>query len=311
MDSIWRLLTATFKLVDEEALSIKRQIYLILPAKIIYLKNAFKILPQLQQEESYHLIVEVGADTLSLVYFTKEPLCIQALYVHHIDKNTPASQLAEELEEYFRTENLPGQLSCHICYNFKECTPIPTVYFKQGNLTEMMDVLYGENNKATSSAEVVKGMDMALGYRLNKEIDALLQSRYPGAVTHHSLALQIAALGKEQDGLFCSIYQHSIKVVLFKNGVLQIARFFDYATPSDVAYHLLNVCAQHEVSPAIGRLVLSGFIDQKSNLYEELHRYFLNIELYEVAGPVTTAQAVSQYPVHFFSPLTLLATCVS
>lgn len=275
------------------------------------MKTAFKILPQLQQEESYHLIVEVGADSLSLVYFTKEPLCIEALYVHHIDKNTPASKLAEELEEYFRTENLPGQLSCHICYNFKECTPIPTVYFKESNLTEVLDVLYGENKNVTSSAEAVKGMDITLGYRVHKEIERVLQNRFPGAVTHHSLALQMAALVKEQDGLFCSIYQHSIKVVLFKNGALQIARFFDYATPSDVAYELLNVCAQHEVSPASGRLVLSGFIDQKSNLYEELHRYFLNIELYEVAGEVTTAQAVSQYPVHFFSPLTLLATCVS
>ncbi len=275
------------------------------------MKTAFKILPQLEQDEAYHLIVEVGWDAVSLVYFTRNPMCIQALYIYHVAKDSPALQLAEELGEVFRNESLPKYTTCHICYNFKECTLVPTAFFKESNLAEMISVLHGENNNSSSFAQQVNGMDLIAAHRVDKRIEFLLSQQFPAAQMHHSLALLLPVLGREPNNLFCTIYQHSIKVILFKNGVLQIARFFDYTTPADVAYHLLNVCAQHGFSPESGRLLLSGYIDHKSNLYDELYRYFLNIELDEGNKEVATAQAVSQYPVHFFSPLTLLATCVS
>lgn len=267
-------------------------------------------MPQLQQHESYHLIVEVGGDVVSLVYFTRNPLCMQALYIFHVTKDIPAAQLADELSECFEKENFPEHSSCHICYNFKEHTLVPTTFFKERNLGEMIDLLHGVSKHSSYFAENVDGMDMLVAHRVDQRIEAVLTHYFPAAKMHHSLALQLPVLSKERDILFCTVYQHSIKVILFKNGVLQIARFFEYSTPADVAYHLLNVCGQHEFSPESGRILLSGFIDQKSNLYEELYRYFLNVELYDGNTQVTTAQAVSQYPIHFFSPLTLLATCV-
>ena len=268
-------------------------------------------MPQLQRYEAYHLIVEAGWDAVSLVYFTRDPLCIQALYIYQVPKDSPAAQLAEELGEVFKNENLPNHKSCHICYNFKEFALVPTAFFKESNLHEMIALLHGENNNSSSFAEKVDDMDMLVAHRVDKRIEALLSRQFPAAQRHHSLALQLSVLSKGPDTLFCTVYQHSIKVILFKNDALQIARFFEYTTPADVAYHLLNVCGQHEYSPESGRLLLSGLIDHKSNLYEELYRYFLNIELDEGNKEVATAQAVSQYPVHFFSPLTLLATCVS
>lgn len=268
-------------------------------------------MPQLQQDEAYHLIVEVGWEVVSLVYFSRNPLCIQALYLYHVDKDSPALQLAEDLDECFQKENFPNHNSCHICYNFKEFTLVPTAFFKETNLSEIIGFLHGECNHSSCFSENVQGMDMVVAHRVDQRIEAVLSRHFPSAQMHHSLGLQLPILSKERDTLFCTVYQHSIRIVLFKNGVLQIARFFEYTTPADVAYHLLNVCGQHEYSPESGRLLLSGFIDQKSNLYEELYRYFLNIELEVGHKDVATAQAVSQYPVHFFSPLTLLASCVS
>lgn len=274
------------------------------------MKTAFKILPQLQQDGPYQLIVEVGWDVVSLVYFSREPLCLEALYVYHVEKDSSATQLAGELGEVLKSESLPEYSSCHICYNFKEFTLVPSYFFKEAKLSEMLSLLHGENNNSSNFAEKLIGMDTVLAHRVDKNVEAILTQLFPSASTHHALDLQLPVL-KQADGLYCTVYQHSIKVVLFKNGDLQIARFFEYSTPADVAYHLLNVSAQHEFSPESGRLLLSGFIDQKSNLYDELYRYFLNIEFDEGDKSVACAQAVSQYPVHFFSPLTLLASCVS
>ena len=275
------------------------------------MKTAFKILPQLQQEEPYHLIVEVGWDAVSLVYFTHHPLCIQALYIFHVAKENSALQLVEELKEVFENESLPNYTDCHICYNFKEFTLVPTAYFDENHLEDMLGLLHGKNNGCSCFAEKIQALDLVVAYRVDNKIESFLLQQFPGAVTHHSLALQLPFVGKQSHGIFCTVYQHSIKVILCKDGLLQIARFFEYTTPADVAYHLLNVCSQHDYSPESGRLVLSGFIDHKSNLYDELYRYFLNIEFDQGHEAVQCSQAVSQYPVHFFSPLTLLASCVS
>ena len=275
------------------------------------MKTAFKILPQLQQEEAFHLLVEAGWDAVSLVYYTKDPLCIEALYVYHVSKDSSPAQFVENLGKIFETENLPGHISCQLCYNFKECTFVPAEFFNDADLPEMLGLLYGPNAQSSMVVENVEQLYMTAGVRVDERIASLLMKHFPGAQVHHSIALQLPLFCKQVNGLFCTVYQHSIRVVLIKDGSLQLARFFEYTTPTDVAYHLLNVSAQHEFLPESGPLMISGFIDQKSNLYEELYRYFMDIRLEESNSDVAYSQAVSQYPVHFFSPLSQLVSCVS
>lgn len=275
------------------------------------MKTAFKILPQLQQDGAYHLLIELGWEVVSFVYFTKDPLCIEALYIYHVPKDSSAAGMATELEKVLENTSLPQHLSCHICYSFREHTLIPSDFIKQAERADVLNLLFGSQHNALPFAETVEGMDLAVAHRVDKKMEALLLKYFPGAIIHHSLALQLPQWAKESNALICTVHQQSIHVVLFKEGQLQIARSFNYSTPADVAYHLLNVCTQHEFSPESGELILSGFIDHKSNLYDELYRYFLNIRLHEGNPAVATSQAVSQYPAHFFSPLTQLVSCVS
>ena len=102
-----------------------------------------------------------------------------------------------------------------------------------------------------------------------------------------------------------------MKVVLFKGGEVQMVQIFEYTTPTDAAYQLLNICNQYDLSPKEIPLTVSGFIDKKSNLFDELYRYFLNIDLDKPDNGVAIATHISQYPVHFFSHLILLVKCVS
>lgn len=275
------------------------------------MKTAFKILPEEVLENNCHLLIEVGWEGISFLYYSKNPFKIEGLLIYQFEKNITAIDLANELSVFFEEENLPSYLTANICYNFKEYSLIPTLLYKADLQEEILNSIHAVNNNSAVFAEKLSNPELTLSYRVDHNILEVLNMQFPSAINNHTLVLQMPMFYKNADFFYCIVYQNSIKVVLFINHTLQITRFFDYNTPADVAYHLLNVCKQHHKSPKEITLTLAGFIDKKSNLYDDLYRYFLNIELQELSEDVTTTNAVAQYPDHFFSHLIQMGKCVS
>jgi Protein of unknown function (DUF3822) len=273
------------------------------------LKTAFKILPVNTNVNSGELLIELGGESISFLYFSDHPLRVNALFIYHFEKNISSFDMANELDSFFQEEQLPGFTKCYLCYNFRECTLVPQALYREDLLPGILKCIFPENSCAAYYAEPVKGLDAAAAYQVDERVEAVIKKQFAPQNIHHSLALQLPLLHEQGDACYCIVYQHCIKVMLIKKGLLQIAQFFDYTTPSDVAYHLLNVCQQHDILPGEVELSLSGFIDKKSNLYDELHRYFLQIHMQE--GDREKSHAVELYPAHFFSHLISLALCVS
>lgn len=229
---------------------------------------------------------------------------------YQFEMNLPAAEMATDLNQLLGTETLPEFNSCHIFFNFKECMLVPEQYFKEPAGATMLDCKFGAQPTDAIFSEEVDGLNAINLYRVNDYIYNILNSRFLSAVFYHSHTLLIPFLKRQQEELFCTVSLHSIRVILFRDEKLQLVQYFDYSTPSDVAYHLMNTCSQHQVSPSEIKLTLTGFIDKDSILYEELYRYFLNIQIQE-AGDAELSGEVSGMPAHFFSHLISLVQCVS
>ncbi len=273
------------------------------------MKAAFKILPELSTGKEYHLLAEAGRDSISLVWYSKQPLKIEGLFIYQSAKNSTDTTLAEDIQKLLATENLPHYHSSVICYNFKETLIVPGTYYNNDNSAAMLDCIYGDMPGNKYFSEKLKGMDAWNIYRVPNAIHETFSNRFFAAGTFHSNSLLIPY--QQQKEFYCIVYNSYIKTLLFADGKLQLAQLFDYNTPSDVAYHLLNICAQHHIDPSVLTVTLSGFIDQQSNLYEELYRYFLNIKMDELPQDTAVADDIKVYPEHFFSFLITLVTCVS
>ena len=273
------------------------------------MKAAFKILPELSVGKEYHLLAEAGRDSISLVWYSKEPLKMEGLFIYQPARNSSDTTLAEDIQKLLATEQLPHYHSAVICYNFKETLLVPGKFYNNDNSADMLDCIYGDMPGNPLFSEKLKETDAYNIYRVPGAIHEAFSNRFFAAGTFHSNSLLVPYL--QQEELYCIVYNSCIKVLLFKEGKLQLAQLFDYNTPADVAYHLLNTCAQHHIDPAAITLTLSGFIDQQSNLYEELYRYFLNIQMEELPQDTAVADGIKAYPEHFFSFLIALVTCVS
>ena len=98
--------------------------------------------------------------------------------------------------------------------------------------------------------------------------------------------------------------------MLLKEGKLQAIQTYPYKSPEDVAYYLLHLCESFEVVVNDTTVHLNGMISEDSNLYNEISKYFLNIQFESLPAGITYPEAMNEYPAHYFSHLFAIAPCV-
>jgi hypothetical protein len=98
------------------------------------------------------------------------------------------------------------------------------------------------------------------------------------------------------------------QIVVKKNGQLVLAQMYEYQTPLDVVYYLLKIVEELSLPKDEIYLILSGLIEEDSDLYRELHQYFRNIHFMNAPS---NAIPDTDYPGHFFTSISNLAICVS
>ena len=276
------------------------------------MKIAFKIPPVTNNFSELHLLVEAGKENSSFLIFSKNLFSVEGFYSFNLDKNISPAEYAAAINNIIEQEELLKQsfATVHIFYNFNTATLIPAAYFVEEEKNAVLDVMFGQDKTALPFHENVKGQNIKILYRVPEKIYETLKSLYPKNIFAHSTSEQINFTDNNASSLQCIIYHSSIKVMLLKDGKIHLVQFFDYETPADVCYHLLNVCERFQISCAEVNLVLSGMIDKDSNLYSEIYKYFLHVSFSTAVTAVNISENLQELPPHFYHHLTALALCV-
>lgn len=276
------------------------------------MKIAFKIPPIIEDISASHLLVELSNCEVSFLIFSKTPFALQGFYVYELDKNIPATDYAKELKMIIEGESIFHQSfeTVQVCYNFTTSTLVPKDFFVEAEKENMLQLMFGKDASTYCFYEDVLDNDMKILYRVSSKIYETVNELFPNNKFSHASSMQLQANKFEKDTLQCMVYHNSIKLILYKNNKLQIVQFFDYETPIDVSYHLVNICERFSVLPSVVTFILSGMIVEKSNLFDDIHKYFLNVQFATLPTDVTVSEEMNVHPQHFYYNLTALAQCV-
>ena len=277
------------------------------------MKAAFNILPVKTGNEPLHLLVEAGCYGISFIWFTKKPADIKGLAVYNFVQMVSPAGIAEEINNVLRSQPAFSEpnASVTICYDFKESLLVPGEYHDLETDKAMLGLLFESDDSSDIKTDIIKDINIFNAYAVDKRITAVLTGKFPGASIFHSTSLYLEKLKSSDQELHCIIFHNSVKVFLFKSKALQLVQQFAYNKPVDVTYHLLNCCGQYEIRATDVTLQLTGMIDAHSSLYDELYKYFLNINFQQPDPAITIHERIRFYPEHFFSHLTALVSCVS
>ncbi|MEO5943247.1 MAG: DUF3822 family protein [Ferruginibacter sp.] len=275
------------------------------------MKAAFKIFPSQNNDTDMHLLVEAGAQSISFVIFSKSPLKIIGLLIFNIDKDLLPMEIAAEIDNIISSEPIlmEDYASYTIASNFKESVLVPEKYFERDSNAAMLDLVFG-GSKAAVYVDKIASYNINNVYRIENIIMEVLEEYFSGTTNVHTTSLQLKKENLNDTTLACIIYHNAVKIILHKDGKLQLVKYFSYNVALDVVYYLLNICKQHDISNEKVVISLSGMVDERSNLYNEIYKYFLNIRFDAMPVDAIYNEDILKYPSHFFSHLSYLASCV-
>lgn len=276
------------------------------------MKIAFKIPPTITDFSQKKLLIEVSDNDICFMIYESSPLTVLGLYVFDFDKNIIAADYAAHLNNIIDNENiLSAQYAAvNVVYNLKNATLIPATYFNNEHKDAIAALLFTNVHlQKIKVIDVTHLNDVKLLYAVPAVIESTLLQHFSTAAYTHSNATQIKQ-PPQPHFLQCIVYHSTIKLILYKDEQLQIIQLFDYKNPTDVSYHLLNVCEQFDILPVHVHLQLGGFIEVDSYLYESIYKYFLTVKVATLPADVTVATDVATIPAQYFTHLIMAAQCV-
>ncbi|WP_460552510.1 DUF3822 family protein [Ferruginibacter profundus] len=257
------------------------------------------------------LLVQAGKQGISFAQLDSDTNTFISVQVYHFAKQITDTAIAETVNYLLTDEALQQQhfKKIFITWCFDENILVPFEYFDQAHTGDMLQLVYGDAAQAANQHELVMAHNLHSVYRIPVVIKNVFAHWFPFSIQNHQASLLINIEKAHSNLLYCNFYPNSLTVMLRKNNQLQVIQNFEFNAPEDVAYHLLNVCRSFETDVQTP-VLLSGMIDANSNLYNELHKYFLNIEWAALPGNFNYAQEISLQPAHYFSHLFATALCV-
>jgi Protein of unknown function (DUF3822) len=231
-----------------------------------------------------------------------------AYYIAEGDESNLSEKVIEHHPELHASFN-----QTLISYHFRDSVLIPADFFNHDNATSLLNSLFDSNGNEIVISESVAEWQLHNVYRISKSLHNSFGKHFTSGKFWHtySVALKNCLSSFEGANLLIDFKPNEFSVLLISNNNFQLAQIFDYTVPADVLYHLLKICMNFSLLQEEVHVMVSGLIEQQSGLYEELHKYFLQIEFGSANGRIQMDESFYDYPVHYFSSLYKLAACVS
>src|SRR5450432_582447 len=273
--------------------------------------------PNAEDATQCRLLVEVGYSSLIYVLLNvrgMRPAAIKVFQWPQVNTNEPETILRGILEsDPVLSRFHPSEI--FLVYNFPESNLIPEKFFSADMTKPVTDLIYGNLSNDLVLDEKIPWFEFHNVYRVPARIHFLMQEKFQNARFWHFYSLQLKCFKMftaKEEAVYMKafFYPDKMLVMVCKSGQLQLIQHFTYLDSKDVLYHLLNCC--HQLSMSRGELVLelSGMIEKKSALYEDLELYFLNIRFDSMEDSIKMTDELMQFPNHFFASLLKMTICV-
>ena len=271
---------------------------------------SFYIQPLKIDTSSADLYLDINAQSLSYVIMDSN-ICL-ALAIYRFGTSCSDETIANNIHQVIVEQPVLQQRfnKVHVIYGFNPFVLVPHQFMSGTDNHGMLELVYGESNERVIQTDFMYRYAIHIIYGIPKTIDNVIRRYFEMAQCTHLFSMLPDVVTAEGNHLYCIFNTGQIKVVLMKEGKLQLMQNYSYTIPEDAAYHLLSLCEHFEVNVNTCKIHLSGMIDENSALYGELYKYFLQIQLDTLPAKFQYPEEINQYPSHYFSHLFSIAACV-
>ena len=166
--------------------------------------------------------------------------------------------------------------------NNQSFTQIPSSIFRKEYTARYLQLAKGKllEPSETLLTTAISEADLVNVFTVNKRLNDWLSDLYSFQdIEVKHLTSELIKESVQQSGLQAIIYfeNGNFTLVISENGKLQFCNRFGFKTPQDLAYYLLFVMNELSILPSRIPLTIYGTIDETSEEYWEINKYFKDI----------------------------------
>lgn len=271
---------------------------------------SFYIQPASVDTTTADLYLEINAHGLSYIILDNNA-CV-ALVIYHFGAGISEEAIANNIHQVIANQPILQQKfnSTHIIYGYSVSVLVPQEFMNDTDTNSILELVYGDVSEKATRADFMQGLNLYNVYGLPAVIEMVISRYFNFAEYTHLFSLLPGVLKEPGNHLYCIFSTGQLKLLLIKESKLQVMQTYSYKTPEDIAYYLLNLCKSFDVNVSSIKVHLSGMIDANSGLYNELYKYFLQLQFEGLPEQYQYPEELNQYPAHYFSHLFAVAACV-
>ena len=272
---------------------------------------SFAIRPAVATNIETHLLIEAGPAGISFAIEDADHF-FSALVSYAFPLYMDNEKLASTIDGIIRNEPLLKRpfKKTDIVWTFPEALLVPNEWMKPAIAGDMIDLVHGSVNHGEAKSDIMFKHNLHTVYRIPTAVAEVFADHFLIASQTHQYTVLPDLFAIDPNQLYVIFYNNRLTAMLHKEQKLQAIQNFSYQHPEDAAYHLLNICRAFDVAPNDVVVKYSGMIDEQSNLYAIVYKYFSTIRAAEAPASVFIDEAITKYPSHFFSHLFATALCV-
>jgi hypothetical protein len=249
------------------------------------------------------ILLEIGEDHVNYAFLDKENNSIGKMMYFEFQEADLHSSIDVLLDEFSRA----GIEKIVVCSAFPHSVLMPSQ--QKAEAGSLIGAIY-EHSPDVVLKDDIPEWQVSNEYGIPVEIHERIWNDFPGVKYIHTYTCALRSYNgvdaPEQIAIHFS--PRRFRVIVKKQGKLQLAQVYFYQTPLDVVYYLLKISSELELDQNYTHLVLSGLIEEDSAMYRQLHSFYTNLEF---AAPSDLAMPDHGLPGHYFYSLNTLASCAS
>ena len=257
---------------------------------------------------SDQLIIEIGNHHIACLVKLSVKGELAAVEVYSFNSNEDEwYDIFQDIRQKSKILNR-GFIDTRVYFNLPESVLIPSNLYSEASANEYLQLIHGDTINQVIKSEAVNVVpSITVATKIKRGLIDAVNSNLMMITTHNTYALFVENLLSPSRVynhilLKVQLYTGEMLVGLLYNNKLQIVQLYAQETPEDILYHLLNVLEQHNLKAEETTLELSGYIEIKTPLYENIKKVFPRITFDMPSDDIIKLHDFTKYPKHYLTP---------
>lgn len=274
--------------------------------------NYLKLVDQkyrLRQSKQYHLNVRLTGSSFSYTVYDPSQGKFMALF----DARSAGKPI--HIQPYMEEDDLLKQSFglTRLMFTAQQFLLVPEELYDEKNVDRLFQAAFPAPGEVIIT-NPVGSLNARLLAALDGDTHSGMLANFSKAFLYHEGAALITGLQQQYDQaersfLCLNIESHYLEIAFLLNGKLHFYNRFGFDNAEQFIYFPLLVCKQTGLDPAEINLLLSGVIDESSELYRQLRTYFRHIDFCELPNRFKYSKRLYDVPQHYFYSLINLELC--